>query len=136
MKVLLLGATGSFGSRCAPVLLAHKHEVVVFVRSEAKLRDLLPESVLSAITIVTGDATDADAIENALVENRCEGLINSAGLAAVFPWQPPQMQEIINAVATAAVGASQKLNHPIRAWFLGGMSILDLPGKPGTMLMT
>lgn len=135
MKVLLLGATGTLGSRCVPALLAHKHEVVVFVRSETKLRGMFPDSVLSAITVVTGDASDADVIENALVKNRCEGLLNSAGLAAVFPWQTPRMQEIVNAVAIAGVEASKKLGYPIRAWLLGGMGILDVPGSPGTMLV-
>jgi len=124
MKVLLLGATGTFGSRCIPALLAHRHQVVVFVRSETKLRDLLPSAILSEITIVTGNATDSSAIEGALVKNRCDAFINSAGLAAIFPWQAPRMQKIINAVATAGVEASKKLNHSIRAWFMGGMSAL------------
>lgn len=124
MKVLLLGATGNLGSRCVPALLAHKHQVVVFVRSEAKLRDSLPKSILSEIITVTGSATDPSAIEDALVKNRCDALINSAGLAAMFPWQAPRMEDIVNAVATASVEASKKLNYPIRGWFMGGMSAL------------
>ena len=82
--VLLLGATGNFASRYVPAL-AHKHQVVVFVRSYMKVRDLLPSSILSEITIVAGNATDSSAIEDSLVQSKCEALINSAGLSAT-PW--------------------------------------------------
>ncbi|KAI4094678.1 MAG: hypothetical protein L6R37_007192 [Teloschistes peruensis] len=113
MRVLLLGATGNLGSRILPALLAHNHTVVVFIRSESKLRNLVHSSAVDKCTIVTGNATDAIAIEAALVDNRCNALVNSAGLAAIFPWQDPQMQEIEKAVTTAAVGASK--NFPIFA---------------------
>ncbi|KAL6720603.1 hypothetical protein ACLMJK_002527 [Lecanora helva] len=119
MKVLLLGATGNVGSRLAPALLAHKHEVVAIVRSESKLQGVLPSAVLSAITVIQGDATNAASIRDVLVSQGCDALINSAGQASIFPWQAPRMQDIINAVATAAVEASTKLGHPIRGWFLG-----------------
>lgn len=134
MKVLLLGATGNLGSRIIPALLAHNHSVVAFIRSESKLRQLVHSAVVDKCTIVTGDATNAAAIETALVQNRCDALINSAGQAAVLPWQKPRMQGIINAVATAAVEASKKLAFPIRCWFLGGMTVLDFPKMPGTKL--
>jgi len=134
MKVLLLGPTGNVGSRLLPALLAHKHEVVVYVRSEGKLRELIPSNILSEVTIVVGDATDSSAISDALVNNKCDACLNSAGLAAMFPWQAPQMQEIINAVADAAVDASKKLGYPIRAWFLGGFTVLDIPNRKGTQI--
>ncbi|MCJ1401672.1 hypothetical protein MMC11_004889 [Xylographa trunciseda] len=116
MKVLLLGATGKVGSRMIPALLVHKHQVVVYVRSESKLRNLVSSSALSETTIVPGDATDATAISETLVKHQCDALVNCAGQAAL-PFQAPRMQEIINAVATAAVDASKKLNRPIRACF-------------------
>lgn len=134
MRVLVLGATGNLGSRILPALLAHNHTVVVFIRSESKLRNLVHSSAVDKCTIVTGNATDATAIEAALVDNRCNALINSAGLAAIFPWQKPQMQEIEKAVTTGAVEASKKLGYPLRAWFLGGMTVLDFPRYPGTKL--
>ena len=135
MKVLVLGATGNVGSRIVPALLAHKHNVVIYVRSEGKVKKMFPPSILSQITIVKGNATEAASIEKALVDQTCDALVNSAGLASVFPWQAPHMQEIINAVARAGVEASCKLKKPIRAWFLGGMTALDVPGMKGTMLM-
>ena len=132
MKVLLLGATGTVGSRCVAPLLAHKHEVLLFVRSVRKLQDLLPSSLLQGITIILGNATDQNAISKALIENRCDALINAAGQASIFPWQAPRMQNVIHAVASAAVDASLALGHPIRGWFMGGMAALDMPNMPGT----
>ena len=134
MKVLVLGATGNVGSRLLPALQAHGHQVVALVRSETKLKDLLPSSITSRTTIVVGNADDSKAVREALVRNRCEALVNSAGLASVFPWEAPRMQGIIQAVATAAVEASKELGKPIRAWFLGGMTCLDYPGFGGIKL--
>ena len=134
MKVLILGATGSMGSRVPSALLAHKHEVVAFVRSESKLREMLPPSILSAMTIVTGDAGNPSDITDALVDNKCHALINCAGQAAPLPWQATKLQGIINAVAAAGVEASKKLGHPVRAWFLGGMTALNVPGMDGTVV--
>ncbi|MCJ1281203.1 hypothetical protein MMC26_000521 [Xylographa opegraphella] len=134
MKVLVLGATGNVGSRLLPALLAYKHQVVVYVRNEQKLKELIDSSVTSQLTIVTGNATDAQAIKEALVNHRCNALINSAGLAAILPWQAPRMQGIINAVSTAAVNASKELKCPIRAWFLGGLTAMDVPGTNGNKI--
>ena len=135
MTVLLLGATGNIGSRLLAALLAHKQKVVVYVRNEQKLRELISATILSRVTIVKGEATDSSSITNTLLEHGCDTVINSAGLAAVLPWSKPQLQGIIKAVATGAVEASKKLNHPIRAWFLGGMSVLEFPDMKGTQLM-
>lgn len=127
MKVLLLGATGNLGSRLLPALLSHNHTVVIYVRSPSKLQDLFAASTLSNCVIVTGDATDRTRIQETLVEHRCTAIVNSAGLAAPLPWQAPRMQGIVEAVSGAAVAASQELGWPIRGWFLGGITVLDVP---------
>ena len=134
MPVLLLGVTGNLGSRLLPALLAHKQKVIVYVRNERKLRELIPSTILDQLIIVTGDATDSESIKRSLIEYDCDTLINSAGAIAILPWSAPQMQEIIKAVATGAVDASKELDRPIRAWFLGGMSILDYPGMEGVQI--
>lgn len=134
MKILLLGATGNFGSRLLPALQAHGHDVVAYIRSEAKLKDLIPSSILSRATIIVGDATDSNAIREALTRNRCDALINSAGQASLFPWQAPTLQGIEQAVITAAMEASKEMGRPLRTWFLGGMTALDYPGFKGTRL--
>lgn len=135
MKVLLLGATGNLGSRLLPALLSHNHTVIVYVRSESKLRSLIPSSVLSSTTIVTGDATDAAALTNALVTHRCNALVNAAGLAAIFPWQAPTMQGIERAVVTAGVNGSKTLGWGIRMWVLGGVGVMDYPGGEGVKMV-
>ena len=134
MPVLLLGVTGNVGSRLLPALLAHKQKVIVHVRNERKLRESITSSILDQIIVVNGDATNPASIKNALVEHGCDTLINSAGQAAILPWSEPQMQDIIKAVATGAIDASKELNRPVRAWFLGGMSVLDFPGMEDTQL--
>ena len=135
MPVLLLGATGNLGSRLLPALLAHRQKVIVYVRSEPKLREWIPSNILNQVIIVNGDATDSINIRKTLVEHDCVTLINSAGNISILPWSEPQIQGIIKAVATGAVDASKELNRPIRAWFLAGMSILDYPGMAGTQLI-
>lgn len=134
MPVLLLGATGNLGSRLLPALLAHKQQVIVYVRNESKFRELMPSAILDQVTIVNGNATDSAGIRKALVEHDCDTLINSAGLAAILPWSEPQMQGVIKAVAAGAIDASKELGRPIRAWFLGGMTVLEFPGMPGVQL--
>ena len=37
MRVLVLGVTGRVGSRLIPALLAHKHEVVAYIRTASKI---------------------------------------------------------------------------------------------------
>ena len=135
MSVLLLGATGNLGSRLLPALLAHKQKVVVYVRNKQKLGEIIPSTILSQVTVVNGNATDSNSIRKALVEYDCDTLVNTAGNASILPWSAPQLQGIIKAVATGAGDASKELNRPIRAWFLGGMSILDFPGMEGIQLM-
>ena len=135
MPVLLLGVTGNFGSRLLPALVAHKQKVIVYIRNERKLRELVPSTILDQVIVVKGDATDSTSITKALVQHDCDTLINSAGQIAILPWSAPRMQGIVRAVATGALDASKELNRPIRAWFLGGMSILDFPGREGTQLM-
>ena len=105
MKVLLLGATKNLGSRLIPALQAHGHDVVVFVRSEAKLKQMVPFSILSRVAIATGDASDSHAVRKALVHSHCDALVDSAGQASRFPWEIPHMQDIIRAVTTAVVEA-------------------------------
>jgi nucleoside-diphosphate-sugar epimerase len=86
MKVLLLGATGNVGSRLIPALIAHKHQVVVYVRSASKL----PATATTQLTaVVEGDGTDSDAIKAAILKENCGAVINAAGLAAMTRWHAP-----------------------------------------------
>lgn len=128
MRVLLLGATGNVGSRLLPSLLTHSHTVIAYVRSSSKLTSLLPTSLVSRITIVEGSGTSSSAIKAALLAHDCDAVINTAGLAAVSPWGKSELPAIFRAVVTAAVEAGQERGKDIRAWMLGGIGVLDLPG--------
>jgi nucleoside-diphosphate-sugar epimerase len=128
MKVLLIGATGNVGLRLVAALLTHNHKVTVYVRSSHKLESLLPTSIFSRLTVVEGDATDSTAIQRAILDKNCEGVVNSAGVAAVAPWASTTLPEIFRAVVKAVVAAGEERGKPLRAWFMGGLGVLCFPG--------
>ncbi|KAK9320212.1 hypothetical protein V1517DRAFT_375825 [Lipomyces orientalis] len=134
MKVLLLGATGNLGIRLVPALLSHNLAVVAFVRSSAKLSSMLPSAILSQITIVEGDAKSSDMIKNAILDNDCDAVINTAGLAALLPWKTSDLPTIFAAVIQAAKLAGEQRKKALRVWFLGGLGLLDLPGTKSLLM--
>lgn len=73
MKVLLLGATGHVGSHLIPALLAHKHQVVAYVRTPAKIS---PEARSKLDSVVVGEAKDSAAIKDALLSHNCDALVS------------------------------------------------------------
>lgn len=136
MRVLLLGATGNLGLRLIPALLSHSHSVIAYVRSPSKLQLLLPPTLHEEITIVQGDATDPHAIKTAIIDNKCEAVVNTAGVAALAPWATSDLPEIFRAVIEAAreAGAERRgTTTPLRVWMLGGQGVLQYPGT-GDML--
>ncbi|KAF2448504.1 hypothetical protein P171DRAFT_428564 [Karstenula rhodostoma CBS 690.94] len=128
MKVLLIGATGNVGLRLVASLLTHGHKVVAHVRSAQKLESLLPESVYRQLSVIEGSAFDANAIKIAILENECDAVVNSAGLAAVTPWGKSDLPQIVAAIVEGARQAGVERKKPLRAWFLGGMSATQFPG--------
>ena len=127
MRVLLLGATGNLGLRLIPALLAHNHTVIIYVRNPKKLHELVPETLTSRSTIVVGDATDSEGIRKALVEHNCDGIVDTAG-NQVLPWKEFLLQKIAKAVSDAAIIVGRERGRPLRAWFLGGLTLLRIPG--------
>ncbi|KAF4549126.1 Hypothetical protein D9617_23g005410 [Elsinoe fawcettii] len=128
MRVLLLGATGNVGSRLVPALLTHGHSVVAYVRSSTKLQALLPASVFQQITVVQGNAADSAAIKQAILEHKCDAVVNTAGVAAVMPWGKSDLPTIFKAVVDAVQSAGDERKAPLRTWFLAGMGVLNFPG--------
>jgi nucleoside-diphosphate-sugar epimerase len=128
MKVLVIGATGNLGVRLIPALLTHGHHVVAFVRSSSKLETLLPESIYRQVTVVQSSAKDSQAVKNALLDNGCDAVINTAGLSAVAPWGHTDLPEIFASVVEGVHEAGEKRGAPLRAWFLGGQGVLNYPG--------
>lgn len=128
MHVLLLGATGNLGIRLIPALLTHSHSVTAFVRSSSKLSSLLPASVYERITIVQGDATDSQAVNRAILDSKCDAVVNAAGVAAMAPWGKSDLPVIFRAALEGIKQASEERKKPLRVWFLGGQGVLCYPG--------
>ncbi|KAI4726091.1 NAD(P)-binding protein [Aureobasidium sp. EXF-10728] len=133
MKVLLVGANGNLGLRLVAALLTHGHEVVACVRSSNKLEALLPASIYSRIAVVEGNATDTSSIRRAILENGCEAVVNTAGVAAMAPWKKNNLPEIFSAVLKGTQQAGSERGQPLRIWLLGGLGVLTFPGTE-TML--
>jgi uncharacterized protein YbjT (DUF2867 family) len=127
MKVLLLGATGNLGLRLVAALLTHGHGVVAYVRSVSKLESLLPPTIFQQISVVQGDATDSAAIKRAILDHRCDALVNTSGLAAMAPWGKTDLPKIFRSVVEAAQEAGEERKHRLRVWFLAGIGVMGLP---------
>ncbi|KAF2651664.1 NAD(P)-binding protein [Lophiostoma macrostomum CBS 122681] len=133
MKVLLVGATGNVGIRLVASLLTHNHTVVAFVRSASKLESMLSTDVYKRLTVVGGNATDTQSIKRAILDNNCNAVINSAGVAAVAPWGKSELPAIFRTVLDAVQQAGSEKGTPLRVWFMGGTGVLCFPGTQ-TML--
>jgi nucleoside-diphosphate-sugar epimerase len=133
MRVLLLGVTGNVGSRMLPALLAHKHQVVAFVRTPAKIS---PEARSKLDYIVVGSASDSAAIKAAILSHNCDAVVNAAGLASMTGLTPQgEFPAIFAAVVQAVLEAGRERGSaPIRCWLMSGFCIMDSPKKPYLLL--
>ena len=135
MRVLIVGATGKFGARFIPALIASNHTPIAFCRDRTKLESLLPAPLLSNLTIVTGDAESIADVKNALVDNKCDGLVCCAGAPSAMsgPDKGKQSRQgiISKQVILAAVQAGQETGTVIRGWWLTGFALMDEPGRAG-----
>ncbi|KAK9365626.1 hypothetical protein V1509DRAFT_371610 [Lipomyces kononenkoae] len=134
MKVLILGATGNLGIRLIPAMLSRDLSVVAFVRSSSKLSSLLPQTIFEQVTVVEGDATSVDSVKSAILDHDCDAVVNTAGLAAIMPWNSSNLPEIVSTVVTAAKEVHQLRQKPLRVWILGGMGLLDVPGTDSMLV--
>ena len=136
MKVLVVGATGNVGIRLVPALLTHKLEVVAYIRSTSKLQSLLPSAIFSQLTVVEGDAESSATIKKAILDHGCDAVVNTAGLASMFPWQSSRLTQIVEAVVKGARDAQAERagKQPLRCWFMGGFGVLNVPGKNALIL--
>ncbi|CZR52929.1 uncharacterized protein PAC_02807 [Phialocephala subalpina] len=129
MRVLVLGVTGRVGSRLIPALLAHKHEVVAYVRTVSKIS---PKVTAKLNSVVVGVGTDSAGIKAAILSNNCDAVVNAAGLAPFTSlYKKGPLPDIFAAVVKAAVDAREERGGPaLRCWFMSGWSLLDSPKQP------
>ncbi len=132
MRILIVGATGSLGTRLIPTLLAQKHQVIAFVRNPSKLTSILPALLHQRIETTTGDAEDINALKSALVEQKCDGVICVAGSpSSPFGSEASRQGYIGRAVALAAREVGESRGKPLRGWWLAGIIFMDVPGMQG-----
>jgi nucleoside-diphosphate-sugar epimerase len=133
MKVLLLGATGHVGSRLLPALLAHKHQVIAYVRTPAKMS---AEATSKLDSIVVGSASDSAAIKAAILSHNCDAVVNAAGVASMTGLTSQgEFGAIFAAVVQATIEAGRERGSaPLRCWLMSGFAILDSPKLPYLLL--
>ena len=82
-----------------------------------------------------GDATDSNAIKQAILDHDIEAIVNTAG-TQVPKGQEPLLPKIAKAVTAAAIRVGEERRwRPLRAWLVSGMGILQYPGTPNSYLL-
>lgn len=81
MRVLVTGATGLIGSHTAAAVRAAGHDLRLFVRDPAKAKRVFAPRGTEIAEIVTGDVTDAAAVNRALED--CDAVIHTAAVVAL-----------------------------------------------------
>jgi len=88
---------------------------------------MTPELLERVHAIVEGDATDATALKQAILDHDIEGIIDVAG-NIVLPWKDWMLPNIAAAVTEAAVAVGKQRRKPLRAWVTSALMILKYPG--------
>jgi uncharacterized protein len=117
-QVLIIGAGGNLGRKLADRALALGHEVTVLVRNA---EGFLARSGLSRskLSIVVGDASDADIVTRAL-EGK-DAMVSAAGQVA-------EGAAFTDLFSTIVGAAEQARSFGGRVWMLAGGAALKYPG--------
>ena len=75
MKISLFGATGKLGGECLRQLLAAGHDVTVLVRCA----DKLPAALAAKVTVVEGDALDANTVAG-VIDRQTDAVLFAIGV--------------------------------------------------------
>ncbi|KAI8475464.1 MAG: hypothetical protein J3K34DRAFT_404255 [Monoraphidium minutum] len=132
MKVIVIGAGGRLGSRIVENAVAAGHDVTAYVRDPEKLRRSsgIAPAALALVRVVQGDAADAAALRAAM-RGHCAAVQAAGYIGETYAAGAPLARLVASAVAAAAEG----LEAPRRLWVLAGAGVLDVPGRPGLMLL-
>ncbi|AJA14887.1 UDP-glucose 4-epimerase [Pseudomonas putida S12] len=85
-KILVTGGAGYIGSHTCVELMSLGHEVVIFdnfSNSSPVALERIAEITKKPVKHIFGNILDQDAIEKALIENKCDMVIHFAGLKSV-----------------------------------------------------
>ncbi|MAC20442.1 MAG: epimerase [Phycisphaerae bacterium] len=104
-KILVTGANGCIGAWVVRGLLDRGDEVTAFDRSleRHRLEAVLDADRLDAVTFISGDVTDVDAIRNAVEHHGRDGIIHLAGLQVPACRDNPVLGASVNVLGSLAV---------------------------------
>ena len=137
MRVLHLGCTGNLGTPTFGALRTAGHDVTAFVRSVDRLR--AQHADLSDVAVIEGDALDAAVVQSALDSQAFDAVVSTAGCVDnSATTRTDAAQSTFCRIFDNVVSASERARvQPLRALFLAGLTILDIPGvRPATMLQS
>ncbi|HEV2344492.1 MAG TPA: NAD-dependent epimerase/dehydratase family protein [Actinocrinis sp.] len=102
MRVLVTGGTGFIGSHSVAGLIADGHSVRLLVRDPSRVPTALgPLGVdVESIEVVLGDVTDAEAVDNALLD--CDAVLHAASVNSFDSRDHARMRRV-NAAGTDVV---------------------------------
>ena len=109
-RFLVTGAFGCLGAWVVSELVREGTEVVTFdlAADDFRLRYLLADSDLLALTKIRGDVTDSEAVQNAMTEHRITNVVHLAGLQTPVCAADPSWGARVNVVGTVNVFAAVK----------------------------
>eukprot|EP00966_Prymnesium_polylepis_P084924 1966127-Prymnesium_polylepis.1 len=139
MRVLHLGATGNLGTPTFGALRAAGHDVTAFVRSADRLRAQTEHADLNDVHVIEGDALDAAAVQSALDSKAFDAVVSTAGCVdnSVTTRADAAQSDFCRIFDNVASASERARVRPLRALFLAGLTILDIPGvHPGVMLQS
>jgi putative NADH-flavin reductase len=116
-KIIIFGATGNVGRALVQAGLRHRYQISVFVRNEAKLRDIFGGVVPVEIGLYVGDALDPAAVADAIHGH--EGLVTAVG--------GNDSRIFHRTCKNIVTGAEKQLIQARRIWVMGGLPGLDVP---------
>jgi UDP-glucuronate 4-epimerase len=137
---LVTGAYGCIGAWVVAELFADGRPVVTFDLSSEprRLRLLLDEDAVAAITHVAGDITDLEAIERAIDEHEVTHVIHLAALQIPFCRADPPLGARVNVLGTVNVFEAAKRRPKLApVVYASSIAAFDangtMAGHPGTI---
>jgi putative NADH-flavin reductase len=121
-RIIILGATGSFGKHVIEQAVSANHDVSVIVRTPSKL----PTHLRDRLTIHQADITTLSTSELAALVRDHDALINTAGQVSEGQRFVTLVDHIVTSIETLP-----ETERPV-CWFLAGAGVLDI-GDSGRM---